>query len=147
MTVKPRNFKSTNWSDQPVTAQSFSNAPASNSEQCWTLLSNKNIFFKNWYRSMKWAKHKLSSWAPGPFKTSILIDVQIKKVNWRSVATSNEQTSWVKVLTGKPNARASPKSANLMFPLQSMRRFCGFKSRCRTLWLWQKAMPCSNWFK
>ena len=42
---------------------------------------------------------------------------------------------------------ARPKSANLIDPLLSMRRFWGFKSRCRTRWSWQYAIPSSNWRK
>jgi len=41
-------------------------------------------------------------------------------------------------LTGIPKALASPKSASLSSPdLLLMRRFCGFRSRCRMLRLWQ----------
>jgi len=42
-------------------------------------------------------------------------------------------TSCVYVLTGRPNALARPKSANLTFPSVSIRRFYGFKSLCITL--------------
>jgi len=27
-----------------------------------------------------------------------------------------------------------------------MSRFCGLRSRCRTLWLWQNSRPRSNWY-
>jgi len=47
-------------------------------------------------------------------------------------------TSWVKVLTGILNAPASPKSASFnAFVHLSISRFCGFRSRCRTLCEWQ----------
>ena len=42
-------------------------------------------------------------------------------------------TSCVYVLTGNPKALANPKSASLMFPLESISKFYGFKSLCITL--------------
>uniref|UniRef100_H2XTK2 Uncharacterized protein n=1 Tax=Ciona intestinalis TaxID=7719 RepID=H2XTK2_CIOIN len=36
-----------------------------------------------------------------------------------------------------PNARARPKSASLIIPFRSIKRFCGFISRCRTRREWQ----------
>lgn len=56
-------------------------------------------------------------------------------------------TSWVYVRTGIPNARASPKSASLMQPRLSIRRFCGFRSLCSTRCTWQYATPFSSWCK
>ena len=41
-------------------------------------------------------------------------------------------TSCVYVRTGTPKALANPKSASLMCPCVLMRRFCGFRSRCKT---------------
>jgi hypothetical protein len=41
------------------------------------------------------------------------------------------------VLTGIPNALASPKSASLSTPMRSMSRFCGFMSRWSTRFPWQ----------
>ena len=46
-------------------------------------------------------------------------------------------TSAEKQRTGMPKARAKPKSASFSWPLLLlMSKFWGFKSRCRTLWLW-----------
>ena len=42
-------------------------------------------------------------------------------------------TSCVYDLIGNPKALAKPKSANLIFPLESNSKFCGLISRCRTL--------------
>lgn len=49
-------------------------------------------------------------------------------------------TSWVYVLTGRPNALASPKSASLIFPFLSINKFYGLRSLCITLWAWQYAV-------
>lgn len=38
-----------------------------------------------------------------------------------------------------------PKSASLSSPLSLMSRFCGFRSLCRTLRLWQYAKPRKIW--
>lgn len=56
-------------------------------------------------------------------------------------------TSWVYTRTGIPKARANPKSASLITPLSSIKRFWGFKSLCRTLLEWQKTIPCKIWYK
>lgn len=50
-------------------------------------------------------------------------------------------TSWVYVLRGTPNALARPKSASFRFPSLSTSKFCGFRSRCRTLCEWQYLTP------
>jgi len=52
-------------------------------------------------------------------------------------------TSWVYALIGTANARARPKSASLMLPAASRRRFWGFRSRCKIRWQWQNIMPCN----
>lgn len=54
-------------------------------------------------------------------------------------------TSWVYVFTGRPNALAKPKSANLTFPSVSISKFYGFKSLCMTLWAWQYAVAYKIW--
>lgn len=57
-------------------------------------------------------------------------------------------TSWVNVLTGIPNALASPKSASLSALVRrSISKFWGFRSRCRTRWEWQYAIPRSIWYR
>ena len=58
---------------------------------------------------------------------------------------SRHRTSFENVFTGTPNALARPKSPSLSSPLRLMRRFWGFKSRCRTWFSWQKAVPFNNW--
>lgn len=55
-------------------------------------------------------------------------------------------TSCVYTLTGTPTARARPKSANFMVPFLSISRFCGFKSRCKTLLWWQNKVPRRSWY-
>lgn len=54
-------------------------------------------------------------------------------------------TSFEKVLTGMPNARARPKSASLSSPRLLIKRFCGLRSRCSTRFSWQNAVPLSSW--
>jgi hypothetical protein len=44
-------------------------------------------------------------------------------------------------------ARASPKSAILSWRCRVIRRFCGFRSRCRICFWWQKATPRRSWNK
>lgn len=58
----------------------------------------------------------------------------------------NVTTSWVYVLTGRPNALARPKSASLITPFLSINRFWGFKSLCITLCAWQYAVPYNIWY-
>lgn len=55
-------------------------------------------------------------------------------------------TSFEKVLTGMPNALARPKSPSFNCPFELVRRFCGLRSRCRTLFLWQNSIPLSSWY-
>jgi hypothetical protein len=56
----------------------------------------------------------------------------------RTVLAQTIITSWVKVLTGIPNARARPKSASFKALVRrSIKRFWGFRSRWRTLCAWQ----------
>ena len=55
------------------------------------------------------------------------------------------RTSFENVFTGTPNALARPKSPSFNSPLRLIRRFWGFKSRCRTWFSWQKAVPFNNW--
>lgn len=57
----------------------------------------------------------------------------------------NVTTSLENVLTGIPKARAKPKSASFSWPLTLMRRFCGLRSRCSTLLVWQKSIPSRSW--
>ena len=59
--------------------------------------------------------------------------------------TTSTNTSCVYVLSGTPNALASPKSASFKLPSRSIRRFCGFRSRCRMRWLWQYRTPSTSW--
>lgn len=54
-------------------------------------------------------------------------------------------TSLENVLTGTPKALANPKSPNLSSPLRLISRFWGFRSRCKTWFSWQKAVPFRSW--
>ena len=64
-----------------------------------------------------------------------LVDLNIRVILTSGALYHRVTTSWVYTLTGIPKARASPKSAILMQPFLSIRRFCGFMSLWRTL-LW-----------
>ena len=54
-------------------------------------------------------------------------------------------TSFEKVLTGIPKARANPKSPSFNCPRLFISKFCGFRSRCKTRFSWQNAMPLRSW--
>ena len=71
----------------------------------------------------------------------VLLPSRTSGARYHSVTTSLE-----KVLTGMPKARARPKSASLSCPRVLMSKFWGFRSRWRTRFSWQKAMPRSNWY-
>ena len=52
-----------------------------------------------------------------------------------------QRASCVYARTGRPNARASPKSASLSeLIFRSMSRFCGFRSLWSTLWCMQNTL-------
>lgn len=53
-------------------------------------------------------------------------------------------TSLEKVFTGTPKARAKPKSPSFSSPFLLISKFWGFRSRCRTWFSWQNAVPLSS---
>jgi len=54
-------------------------------------------------------------------------------------------TSFENVFTGTPNALARPKSPSFNSILRLISKFCGFRSRCRTWFSWQKFVPLRSW--
>ena len=58
----------------------------------------------------------------------------------------NVTTSWVYVLSGKPNDLANPKSANfIVFSSSPIRRLDGLMSLCMILLWWQWSKACIVW--